>query len=282
MSQQLKGRFPLKSYKKLKPRLGGGAFGSVWKYKKVSDVEDFPEFVAVKECYPDDCEREVEIFEKVAKNGHENVVNCFGIVESEFYMLFVLELCDSDLHNHLKENQAHLDQQTLLNYSCQIANGIHHLHGLDIVHRDIKPMNVLLKKSSRGNVLKVTDFGGSKQLMQKGTQEGSIVGTQFYMSPEMLVASERGKKPQHNPMKSDIYSLGLVLIHIHHGPELVLDIFDERQKSPAHMVANSMESSGGIRDIIMKMLQGDPRKRPSIESVKDFLETKVNTIQVLL
>ena len=275
MSQQLRGRFPLKSYERIKPKLGGGSFGSVWKYKRIFG-EDFPEFVAVKVCSTDFCESEIEVLEKVANNQHENLIHCFGIEEKDFNSLFVLELCDSDLHDHLKKNRHDLDQQTLLNYSCQITNGIHHLHGLDIVHRDIKPKNILVKKSIQGTVLKVTDFGGSKQLKQKGTQAGTAFGTEEYMSPEMLSAAHQGAKGSElNPMKSDIYSLGLMFVHIHHGPELVLDIFVEKQKTPIQMVSGNMKSCG-VCDMIKEMLKEDSRERPSIVCVKLFLDAEVN------
>ena len=111
----------------------------------------------------------------VAKNGHENIIRFLGSSEDEALkvMTIVLEMCDMDLKSHMTLHRENLHEHILTNYTCQVTNGIHHLHQLNVAHLDIKPQNVLVKDTAEGVVLKVTDFGGSKKMEKQGTQTGS-------------------------------------------------------------------------------------------------------------
>ena len=160
MANSKKGEFPLKDYKKDTVVASGGAGRIVYKYVRQSEKENLPIDVAVKECILNKFSRkEVEILQIVSENPHENIIEYLGseVNTSENSTKLVFELCDANLLTHMKENRENLDERSLINFSCQITNGINHLHNLHIAHRDIKPENVLVKNTSNGIVLKVVN-----------------------------------------------------------------------------------------------------------------------------
>ena len=275
MAGILRGKFPLKSYERLTP-LGSGSFGAVWKYHKINE-SDFPDCVAVKECIgPDLFQEEIKTLEQVSLKGHDNLVKCLGIEETPVMLWIILELCDQDLYNYMKENRLHQNFQSIINFCSQVASAIKHLHELGIVHQDIKPQNVLVLKKTDGVLLKVADFGESKTLQQRGTQQITKRGTCMFMSPEMFSAYQSGKiRPDLNPMKSDIFSLGLLFTFIHEEG-LVEKIANDRKM--ALKIINEDMQATRMTQMIMEMLQENPRDRPNIEIVKLFLDAEVNIL----
>ena len=111
----------------------------------------------------------------VAQNGHENIIEFLGSQEDDKLkvMYIALEMCDMDLKTHMDMQRTNLRAHNLINYTCQVTNGICHLHQLNVAHRDIKPQNVLVKETAEGVILKVSDFGGSKEMEQQETQTGN-------------------------------------------------------------------------------------------------------------
>ncbi|HYU28924.1 MAG TPA: serine/threonine-protein kinase [Gemmatimonadales bacterium] len=200
------------------PLLGEGGFAAVFRARdnvlnrdvavKVLDVELAPSPVVA--------ERFMREAQTVARLEHPHIVPIYKVGRQEEIFYIIMRCIDGPSLRQLLETQKKLSVGDAARIARQVADALAYAHSHDIVHRDIKPDNILLDKS--GHVL-VTDFGIAKaaqaaQAAQAATprstqltSEGMIVGTPDYMSPEQASG---------DPLdgRSDIYSLGVVLYHM--------------------------------------------------------------------
>ena len=136
--------------------------------------------------------------------SHENIVSIYDVGEGA-HPFIVMEYVDgTDLKTYIKDHYP-IPNDTIIDIMSQILIGIEYAHSRGIIHRDIKPQNILM--DSNGQV-KITDFGIALAVSQHSiTQTNSLLGTVHYMSPEQ---ARGGMATQ----KSDIYSLGIVLYEL--------------------------------------------------------------------
>lgn len=136
---------------------------------------------------------------------HPNVVSVYDVAQCDNFFYMVMELVNGKtLKEYIKRNPR-LPWQEACNYAIQIGQGIQAAHDRNIIHRDIKPQNIIMDSSG---TLKVTDFGIAKAVEgDKAIAGGTAMGSVHYISPEQA----RGG---FTDFRSDIYSLGLSLIHI--------------------------------------------------------------------
>lgn len=146
------------------------------------------------------------------KNNHfENITatNC--------YLIF--DMADGNLAHYiqsLKKNKKYLSFEEYYRYSMILIEGMAFLQTINITHRDIKPENILLKKEANNTYsIKIADFSESKFNTPNLTlQNMTIKGTPSYLSPELFYCWIKQKDLEHNPYKSDVYSLGLTLLEL--------------------------------------------------------------------
>ncbi|MCH5586120.1 protein kinase [Shimazuella sp. AN120528] len=138
----------------------------------------------------------------VSSLNHPNIVQIHDIVHQDETHFIVMEYVDGpSLHQVLKENE-HLSEDQVIGFASQICDGLAHAHENGIIHRDIKPHNILCTASG---VVKIADFGISKLMdSTKMTLTGMVMGSVHYFSPEQ--ASAQVVQPS-----SDVYSLGVVM-----------------------------------------------------------------------
>lgn len=136
--------------------------------------------------------------------SHENIVSIYDVGEGA-HPFIVMEYVDgTDLKTYIKDHYP-IPNDTVINIMSQILSGIEYAHSRGIIHRDIKPQNILMDSSGQ---VKITDFGIALAVSQHSiTQTNSLLGTVHYMSPEQ---AKGGMATQ----KSDIYSLGIVLYEL--------------------------------------------------------------------
>ena len=143
----------------------------------------------------------------VAQLAHPNIVTVIDRGEQEGRQFIVFEYIDGD---NLKElsNRGPLQVREAIRLTLQVARALSFAHERGLVHRDVKPQNVLLNEDGQA---KVTDFGIARSLDVHGvTQTGTVLGTSDYIAPEQA----RGQKVD---PKTDIYSLGVVLYELLSG-----------------------------------------------------------------
>jgi eukaryotic-like serine/threonine-protein kinase len=149
--------------------------------------------------------REIQLSSKVT---HKNVLRVYDLGASEGIRYLTMQFVEGeDLSTTLKRT-GRLPTSRLIHIFRQILEGLFAAHEQGVIHRDLKPQNIMLDASD--NVF-VTDFGLAKSLEQSGmTQTGVIVGTPYYMSPEQV----KGTPIDH---RSDIYSVGVILYQMSTG-----------------------------------------------------------------
>jgi eukaryotic-like serine/threonine-protein kinase len=142
----------------------------------------------------------------VAMLSHPNIVAVIDRGEHEGRQFIVFEYVDGENLKRLIEREGPLPVTAALELAIQIAHGLSFAHGQGLVHRDVKPQNVLLNGDGAA---KVTDFGIARSLdVQHGmTQTGTVLGTSDYIAPEQA-------QGRHVDEHSDIYSLGVVLYEL--------------------------------------------------------------------
>ena len=108
------------------------------------------------------------------------------------------------------------DKDEAVHVMLQIAQGMEYVHEKNVVHKDLKSCNILVRNSSKSRQLevKVADFGLSMRMNSStSTSEASMVGTIRWMAPEVMV-DENTSKPKYDPFKSDVYSFGCLWYEI--------------------------------------------------------------------
>lgn len=148
---------------------------------------------------------EVNIMELIKDNPHPNIVGCYDVIRKEKELYIILEYCDSgDLRGILKKP---IKEKYAQFYFCQLANGLKYLDNQCIIHRDIKPKNILLTDKRR--VLKIADFGFAKKHQEQSLHE-TICGSPLYMAPEII-----DNKMYNN--QTDLWSIGMILYEMLYG-----------------------------------------------------------------
>ncbi len=189
---------------KLEAKLGSGGMSTV--YLARDTTLDRP--VAVKVMHremseqADQLERFRQEARAVAKLSHPNVVAVIDAGEDGGHPYIVFEYVEGETLKQRINRVGALDPQEALAHAIEIARGLTVAHGRNMVHRDIKPQNVLIDSEGRA---KLTDFGISRQLEQDGmTATGRVLGTTDYVAPEQAMGHQVDQR-------SDVYSLGVVL-----------------------------------------------------------------------
>ncbi len=217
--------------------------------------------------------REASILSKLQ---HPNIVTVFdyGKIDAgpddDERLFMAMEYLSGETLLQRLITRGRLSWQETVNIGKQLARGLREAHNRGVVHRDLKPSNVMILRSTGGEErIKIVDFGIVKVLEigdndQELTQEGSVVGSPNYMSPEQI---STGKVDP----RSDMYSLGVILYQCLTG-KFPFDAESPMQMMVAHVSKPPipiLDRAAGLKvpvwldDLIMRCLQKGPDKRPS-------------------
>lgn len=209
--------------------------------------------------------------EAVANITHPNIVNVYDVGQEEKVHYIVMEYVDGQNLKEIIKNEGVLDEYTALDITKQIAQALSAAHKKGVIHRDIKPHNILI--SNEGRQVKVADFGIAKAVSNSTiTNIGSIIGSVHYFSPEQA-------KGQPVSKNADLYSLGIVLY------EMLIGRVPFRGDSPISIALQHINEDieftpeektkipHSIRTLISKMTEKSPEDRyQSAEEVIEDIE----------
>ena len=192
-----------------------------------------------------------------ANLAHPNIAALFEYYEHDGIGFLVMEYVPSkSLADLFHEQNGPMEPTRLLPILIQTARGLFVAHSHGVIHRDVKPANIMVSDSGE---VKITDFGVSYSTNQEQiTQDGMVVGTAQYISPEQA-------QGQHATPQSDIYSLGIVAYEglCGHRPftgATPVDIAAAHVNNPVPPLPDSVDVQ--LREFVMSMLSKDPLDRP--------------------
>ena len=195
----------------------------------------------------------------VAMLSHPNIMSVYDVSTHDDADYIVMELIDGITLKQYMEKKGTLNWKETLHFAMQIAKALEHAHGRGIVHRDIKPHNVMVLKN--GSV-KVTDFGIARLMSQSNTLTKEALGSVHYISPEQA----KGGRVDN---RSDLYSLGVVMYEMMTGRApydgdtpvaVAIQHINGGAEMPSVLNPNI---PGGLEQIIMKCMATDPGQRYS-------------------
>ncbi|KAG1474545.1 hypothetical protein G6F56_000304 [Rhizopus delemar] len=269
--------------------IGAGTFGSVY----LAINLDTSSVMAVKEIrFPDSSslsalhksiKEEMNVMEML---HHRNIVQYYGMEVHRDRVYIFMEYCENGSLGALLDHGGRIeDELYVVDYAYQLLSGLAYLHENNIVHRDIKPDNILIDYQGQ---LKFTDFGAAK-ILAKGQKTmgrttmhmnvNSLAGTPMYMAPEVITGGNTGRKGS-----MDIWSLGCCIVQMATGRR-PWSTLENEWSVMYHVVTGhpplpdaSQLSESGI-DFLRKCFVRDPTKRPSAEElldhpwIKDYIQS---------
>ena len=164
--------------------------------------------------------REAQVMAALAHPGVVRVFD-FGVIDTQVAYL-AMELLSGVTLNARLDKAWRLDIEESCSIACQVLATLSVIHNTGFVHRDLKPANVFLSDTSGTRLVKLLDFGLSRETRQSAvrlTNPGTVMGTPYYMSPELI----RGEEPS---SRSDVYSVALMLFEMLTG-DLPVSFGDE-------------------------------------------------------
>ena len=249
------------------PLLGQGGFAAVFRVRDTSLNRDVAVKVLDLELAPSPTvgERFLREAQTIARLEHPHIVPIYKVGRQEEVFYIIMRCIDGPSLRHLLGAHKRLSVGDAARIARQVADALGYAHAHNIVHRDIKPDNILLDKS--GHVM-VTDFGIAKAAQAAAggagdaqlTSEGMIVGTPQYMSPEQASGDKLDGR-------SDIYSLGIVLYAMlagappFDGPSSAAILAKQLTQAPPPIRRERSDVSEELAVVLDRMLAKDPAKR---------------------
>ena len=266
-------------------KIGEGGMADVYK-AKCHLLDRFVAVKILKKEYAKD-ETFVKRFRREAQSAaaltHANIVSVYDVGSEDEINYIVMELLETkSLKDYIEENGA-MPSDLVLKISAQIASALETAHKAHIIHRDIKPQNIVLNKNM---VAKVTDFGIAKITNVPSatiTSFGSTMGSVHYFSPEHA-------KGGYTDEKSDLYSLGIVMYEMATG-KLPFDAdspvsvaLKQIQEEPVAPIDVNPKVSPALNQIILKALQKSTtmRYQNATELISDISQALIKPNSLIL
>ncbi|HYE60556.1 MAG TPA: serine/threonine-protein kinase [Phycisphaerales bacterium] len=264
---------------KVMSKLGAGAMATVFKAKQLS----LDRMVAIKllpkkySSNPQFIERFYAEGRAAAQLNHPNIVQAYDVGKAGEYHYFVMEYVEgSTVYDEIVKHKRFQEGEAI-DLIMQVAEALQHAHERGLIHRDVKPKNIMLARTQGGSgpgssIAKLADMGLARAISDKEAAEaeqGKAFGTPYYISPEQI-RGEINITPA-----ADIYSLGATLYHMVTGavpfdgknPSAVMHKHLKAELVPPDHV--NAKLSAGLSEVVEMMMAKDPRKR--YQSARDLI-----------
>lgn len=241
---------------RLEEHLGTGGMGEVW---RATDLE-LQETVALKRT--DDAAREARIGSELS---HPNVITVHGTVADGGEQWLVMEYLPSRTLAEIIEADGPIAPERAARIGAQLADALAAMHAKGMVHRDVKPGNVLVAEN---DVAKLSDFGISRWAEATRVGGGDVAGTPAYLAPE--VADGHEARPA-----ADVFALGATLFAAVEGtspwgsPDAGAQ--EQLRRAKAYDITPARHP-GPFGDLLAQLLRRDPQDRPATENIRPLLE----------
>jgi DNA-binding response OmpR family regulator/tRNA A-37 threonylcarbamoyl transferase component Bud32 len=269
---------------RLEERIGGGTFGSVWR----ATHNELEQRVAIK-VLASNVVNEPDALSRFRREGisgcrvrHPNAVAVFdfgALPDGVAYL--VMELLEGHSLDRELAMQGQLTPERAVTITVPVLSALAEAHRAGVVHRDVKPANIFLHRTPKGEVPKVLDFGiarlvGESALAGSLTLDGSVLGTPSYMAPE------RFRNQLYGP-RSDVYSVGVMLYQMVSGrlpfvarakDPMAMAVLQATEPPPALREAG-VDVSPALERAILAALAKESEQRPSAEELARSLERAV-------
>ncbi|MFI9811810.1 protein kinase domain-containing protein [Saccharothrix variisporea] len=258
--------------------LGSGSAGQVWRARRASDGREVAVKVLNPEASTDATSRTRLLREHATLEGldHPHLVKVLDVVIDRGRAAIVMEFVPgSDLRALLTEGRVgRADGARLL---AEVASGLAHLHANRIVHRDVKPANILVRAVGDRRTALLTDFGLVKALGDADlTRTGQVLGTPSYLAPELVPGAEVPAEPT---PQADVYALGVTIYEVVTGHRLFTGTTDEVLRKHLHEAPPRPPGlSDGAWRFLSSCLAKEPRTRPTAVEVSEFLHDLVREV----
>jgi serine/threonine protein kinase len=215
---------------------------------------------------PGAMERFQQEIRSAARLSHINIVAAYAVPRGTDSLVFSMEYVPGQDLAQLVRRRGQLPVANAAFYIHQAALGLQHAHEKGMVHRDIKPNNLMLAVDGKKHIVKILDFGLAKATIEKDadtglTNSGQILGTPDYMAPE------QSRDAQRADIRADIYSLGCTLYFLLSGSRpfqesSLYDLMDAHQKREAtRLDLVRPEIPRDLADVVAKMMAKNPAER---------------------
>lgn len=247
----------------LEAQIGSGGMGVVYRARFVKNdrrvaLKLLPEGVASNATIVARFERELEILKDLR---HPHIVHCFGGTCEGSRRFYAMELVEGGTIESVLKEQGRINGSRTIEYALELCSALAYAHAQGVIHRDIKPGNLLLTKDGK---IKLGDFGlALMAASNKLTAAGKTMGTLFYMAPEQI----RGRPPISH--KTDLYAMGCVLFEMLTGnPPFVGNSPGEILHQHIHVEAPKVRTivkdcPEVLESVIFDLMQKDPGDRPA-------------------
>ena len=241
-------------------KLGKGGMGTVYEgvHRETGEpaaVKLLSASLAQEEGFRVRFEAEIETLRKL---NHPNIVRLFGFGEQDGHLYYAMELVDGNSFEEELRRGRHFDWREVTRIGIETCRALRHAHDRGIIHRDIKPGNLLLANDGR---VKLSDFGiarlfGNTRL----TSAGNVLGTAEYMPPEQA----EGRPVD---VRADLYSLGALLYAllaqrpVFRGKSLVDVLHKQRFEQPEPLRHYAPDAPEELEQIVAQLLEKDPSRR---------------------